>query len=94
MDAKCNGVKALMTSRPNLSILGLIIPLRIHLGRRMNAKCNGVKALMTSRPNFEHSGTDERKWLLEIPVVAGRWAWLTCMDGAIGRETIWLMDPL
>ena len=52
MNAKCNGVKALMTSRPNLNILGLIIPLTIHLGRRMNAKCNGVKALMTSRPNL------------------------------------------
>ena len=56
MNAKCNGVKALMTSRPNLSILGLIIPLRIHIGRRMNAECNGVKALMTSRPTLSNLG--------------------------------------
>ena len=56
MNAKCNGVKALMTSRPNLNILGLIIPLTIHLGRPMNAICNGVKALMTSRPNVSILG--------------------------------------
>ena len=56
MNAKCNGVKALMTSRPNLSILGLIIPLRIHIGRRMNAECNGHNERSTQ--TAKHSKDD------------------------------------
>ena len=68
MNAKCNGVKALMTSRPKLSILGLITPLRIHLGRQMNAKCNGVKALMTSRPNLSMLGLMKGSGCLKFPL--------------------------